>query len=65
MVEFPEPWGTAVSRQRLVDDLTDRVAEVLKDGRRSDGRERNAWLDSGRVAERVADVYRRVVSDGG
>lgn len=46
----------------LVSALADRTAEVLAAGTRSNGRERTGWLDSAAVAQRVVDVYRRVVA---
>jgi glycosyltransferase involved in cell wall biosynthesis len=55
VVDFPSPWGTPEARQGLVSALADRVAEILG---RSNGRERNAWLDSPRIAERIVEVYR-------
>ena len=61
VVAFPEPWGTDEARARLVTALADRAAEVLAVGGRSNGRERNARLDSRRVAEQVIAVYRQVL----
>jgi glycosyltransferase involved in cell wall biosynthesis len=58
VVAFPE------TRAGLVDALAARLADVLAAGGRSDGRERVAWLDSLRVAERVVEVYRRAIADG-
>ena len=37
------------------------LGEVLGEGVRSNGRERNARLDSERVAEQVVAVYRQVL----
>jgi teichuronic acid biosynthesis glycosyltransferase TuaC len=65
VVAFPEPWGTPEARETLVAALADATAEVLGTGARSDGRERNAWLDSPRIAERVAAIYREVAGTGG
>jgi teichuronic acid biosynthesis glycosyltransferase TuaC len=45
----------------LVAQLADRTAQVLAAGARSTGRERLAWLDSAAVAQRVVEVYHRVV----
>jgi glycosyltransferase involved in cell wall biosynthesis len=56
VVAFPE------SRAGLVDALATRLAEVLATGGRSNGRDRVAWLDSVRVAERVVEVYRTVLA---
>jgi teichuronic acid biosynthesis glycosyltransferase TuaC len=61
VVDFPEPWGTEAARAQLVTALADRTADVLTAGRRSNGRERNARLDSRRVAEQVVAVYRQVL----
>lgn len=54
------PWGT--SRDELVDGLTGRAFEVLADGRRSNGREVNAWLDWAAIAHQVIAHYRRVLT---
>jgi glycosyltransferase involved in cell wall biosynthesis len=64
VVAFPEPWGTPGARETLVSALADATAEVLGAGVRSDGRERNAWLDSPRIAERIAAIYREVAGAG-
>lgn len=61
VVDFPEPWGSGEARAELVTALADRTAEVLGGGERSNGRERNARLDSERVAEQVVAVYRQVL----
>jgi teichuronic acid biosynthesis glycosyltransferase TuaC len=61
VVAFPEPWGSDEARDELVGTLADRVAQVLASGDRSNGRERNARLDSRRVAEQVVAVYRQVL----
>lgn len=61
VVEFPEPWGTPATRAELVTALADQTAKVLAAGVRSNGRERNARLDSRRVAEQVMAVYREVL----
>src|SRR6185369_16559768 len=53
VVPFPEPWGSDEARDELVRTLADRAAEVLAAAQRSNGRERNARLDSRRVAEQV------------
>jgi glycosyltransferase involved in cell wall biosynthesis len=60
VVAFPEPWGTSAARAALVSELADAVADVLAAGTRSDGRGRNAWLDSDRIAERFVEVYGEV-----
>lgn len=61
VVAFPEPWGGDEARGELVGTLADRAAQVLATGDRSNGRERNARLDSRRVAEQVVAVYRQVL----
>jgi glycosyltransferase involved in cell wall biosynthesis len=61
VVRFPLPWGTAAARAQLVRELADRTADALRAGNRSNGRERTAWLDSPRIAERVVDVLRSAV----
>jgi glycosyltransferase involved in cell wall biosynthesis len=62
VVDFPEPWGGPEARARLVRELADRTAEVLRAGTRSDGRDRVGWLDSPHIAERVVDVLREAAS---
>ncbi|MEV0155089.1 glycosyltransferase [Micromonospora sp. NPDC050686] len=62
IVGFPDGPIEGANRDRLVRDLADRTAEVLRAGRRADGREKNAWLDERLVAERIATVYRRVLA---
>ena len=54
----PFPAGPA----ELVGSLADAAAEVLRAGTRSDGRQRRSWLDSTRIAQRVAAVYDEVTS---
>jgi glycosyltransferase involved in cell wall biosynthesis len=49
-------------RAELVTALADAAGRVLAAGGRSDGRERNAWLDQPRIAERVAALYREVAA---
>ena len=61
VVAFPEPWGGPEARAALVSSLADRTAQVLAAAERSNGRERNARLDSRRVAEQVVAVYRQVL----
>jgi teichuronic acid biosynthesis glycosyltransferase TuaC len=61
VVRFPPGELEGASRQQLVADLADRASEVLYDGRRADGREKNAWLDERLVAQRVVEVYRTVL----
>lgn len=56
VVPFP------ATRSELVERLAEVLVEVLAAGGRSDGRERLAWLDSSRVAERVVEVYRKVIA---
>lgn len=60
---WPEPWGTPEARQRLVDELTERMVEVYRAGTRSNGREHNAWLAWDRIAVSVVDLYRSVLTD--
>jgi glycosyltransferase involved in cell wall biosynthesis len=62
VVDFPEPWGGPEARARLVRELADRTAEVLRAGTRSDGRDRVGWLDSPYIAERVVDVLREAAT---
>lgn len=62
VVDFPEPWGTDEARAKLIRLLADRTAGVLAAGTRSNGRERNSWLDVAQVARRVEDVYRQVLN---
>jgi glycosyltransferase involved in cell wall biosynthesis len=56
VVEFPG------DRTALVARLADATVAVLAAGSRSDGRTRNAWLDSDQVAARIEAVYRKVLS---
>jgi len=63
VVEYPEPWGTPAARTTLVDELIDRVDETFAAGRRSNGRERNAWLAWDRIGLTVIDMYRDVLRD--
>lgn len=46
----------------LVDELAARVVEVLKDRRRSDGREHVAHLQWSRIAERTMEIYREAIA---
>jgi glycosyltransferase involved in cell wall biosynthesis len=64
VVDFPEPWGTDDARAKLIRLLADRVADVLAAQTRSDGRERNRWLDADQVALEVVEVYRQVMENG-
>jgi glycosyltransferase involved in cell wall biosynthesis len=64
VVEFPEPWGTDDARAKLIHLLADRTADVLAAGSRSNGRERNRWLDAEQVARQVIEVYRQVLRNG-
>jgi glycosyltransferase involved in cell wall biosynthesis len=54
------PWGA--TRDEVVEGLADRAVEVLADGRRSDGRAVNAWLDWAVIARQVIAHYRRVLA---
>jgi len=63
IVDFPEPWGTDDARAKLIRLLADRTADVLAAGTRSNGRERNRWLDAQQAARQVVEVYRQVLSD--
>jgi teichuronic acid biosynthesis glycosyltransferase TuaC len=62
VVAFPQPWGSDAARAELVATLAARTAAVLSQGSRSDGRQRNAWLDLPVVARRVVAVYRDVIA---
>jgi teichuronic acid biosynthesis glycosyltransferase TuaC len=61
VVDFPEPWGTDAARAALITTLADQTAHILAQGTRSNGRERNARLDSRRVAEQVMKIYRQIL----
>lgn len=61
VVPFPQPWGTDLARSELVATLADQAVKVLREGSRSDGRDRNSWLDLSRIAARIVSVYRDVV----
>lgn len=65
VVDFPQPWGADETRAKLVRQLADRTADVLAAGHRSNGREHNAWMDSELVAQRVMELYRRVLGKNG
>jgi len=65
VVEFPEPWGEPEAKAKLIRLLADRVADVLAAGERSNGRERNGWLDAENVARQVLEVYRQVLRRNG
>lgn len=62
VVPFPPGDGRPAGRAALVEALTDRTAEVLAARRRSNGRERTAWLDSPAIARRIVEVYREVLT---
>lgn len=62
VVDFPEPWGSDETRAKLIRLLADRTADTLAAGTRSNGRERNRWLDAEQVARQVVEVYRQVLS---
>ncbi|MEU8656846.1 glycosyltransferase family 4 protein [Actinoplanes philippinensis] len=62
VVPFPPGWGSEESVEHLVEALTEPAARILRDPVRSDGRDHNAWLAADRIAERIADVYRRVAA---
>jgi glycosyltransferase involved in cell wall biosynthesis len=64
VVDFPEPWGSDDARAKLIRLLADRTADTLAAGTRSNGRERNRWLDADEVARQVVEVYRQVLSHG-
>jgi hypothetical protein len=61
VVDFPEPWGTDAARAELISALADQTAQILAEGVRSNGRERNARLDSRLVAEQVVQIYRQIL----
>ena len=64
VVDFPEPWGSDDARAKLIRLLADRTADALAAGSRSNGRERNRWLDAEQVAREVVQVYRQVLRNG-
>jgi hypothetical protein len=39
------------------------LVECLREGRRSNGRERSTWLDEGRIAERMLELYGTLMAD--
>lgn len=45
------------------DALGNAIIECTVDGRRSDGRDRTAWLDERAIAQRILNVYRRTVTN--
>jgi teichuronic acid biosynthesis glycosyltransferase TuaC len=62
VVPFPRPWGTATARAELAATLADQTAKLLGEGARSDGRDRNSWLDLRLITRRVVSVYQDVVA---
>jgi glycosyltransferase involved in cell wall biosynthesis len=63
VVEYPEPWGSPEAREQLVQQLADRVAEVLLAGTRSNGRQVNAWLSWETIGRSMIDMYRDVIAE--
>jgi len=53
--------GDVGEPEALVAELADRVVEVLKDRRRSNGREHVAHLQWSRIAERTVEIYGSLV----
>jgi glycosyltransferase involved in cell wall biosynthesis len=43
--------------------LGSAIVECTRDRRRSDGRDRTAWLDQRAIAQRILDVYRRTATN--
>ena len=43
--------------------LGSAIVECTRDRRRSDGRDRTAWLDERAIAQRILDVYRRTATN--
>ncbi|WP_027341287.1 glycosyltransferase [Hamadaea tsunoensis] len=62
VVPFPKHEDPAHSRRQLVSTLADRTIDVLMQRVRADGRESCAWLDERRVAERIVEIYRKVLA---
>jgi glycosyltransferase involved in cell wall biosynthesis len=62
VVPFPDAWGSRDGLARLVRSLAAAAAGILAAGTRSNGRERGAWLESTRIAGRVAGVYDAVAA---
>jgi glycosyltransferase involved in cell wall biosynthesis len=62
VVPWPSPWGTPEARSSLVTSLADEIATILVKRERSNGRERGAHLDGRIAAEKVVEVYRRVIA---
>lgn len=56
------PHESTHPRHELVRALANGAAEVLESGRRSNGRVVAGWLALDRIAERVEDVYRSILS---
>jgi glycosyltransferase involved in cell wall biosynthesis len=63
VVDWPED---EAGRERWLDRLAAETLAILESGRRSDGREKRAFLREERIAERILEVYDRVLagSDG-
>jgi teichuronic acid biosynthesis glycosyltransferase TuaC len=62
VVPFPADWPSRSATDAVIDALAARAERILRDGTRSDGREKNAWLDSTAVAHRLVEIYRRVAA---
>jgi teichuronic acid biosynthesis glycosyltransferase TuaC len=63
VVPFPQPWGNATARAELVVTLAHHTAKILAKRSRSNGRDRNSWLDLPLIARRVVSVYQDVIGE--
>jgi teichuronic acid biosynthesis glycosyltransferase TuaC len=62
IVSWPEDSGPA-ARERWLQELAETTARVLEDGRRSDGREKRAFLRQEKLTERLLGIYADVVAN--
>lgn len=62
VVPFPPGWPQAPADGQLIAALAERADRVLRERTRANGREHASWLDGACVAQRVVEVYQRVVS---
>ena len=61
VVAWPEPWGTDAARAEIVQTLADRLAEILANRTRSNGRGHRDRIDVHGAARAVAAVYRQIL----
>jgi glycosyltransferase involved in cell wall biosynthesis len=62
VVSWPQDPGEE-ARERWLEELAAAAADVLRQGRRSDGREKRSFLRQERLTERVLEIYAEVLTD--